>query len=34
MDGKVCVIAGSTQGLGAAIASRLADAGAAAVVIM
>jgi NAD(P)-dependent dehydrogenase (short-subunit alcohol dehydrogenase family) len=34
MDGKVCVIAGSTQGLGAAIAGRFAEAGAEAIVIM
>ena len=34
MDGKICVITGATQGLGAAIARRLADAGAAGVVIM
>ena len=34
MDGKICVVAGATQGLGAAIARRLADAGAAGVVIM
>lgn len=33
MDGKVCVITGATQGLGAAIARRLAAAGAAGVVI-
>jgi NAD(P)-dependent dehydrogenase (short-subunit alcohol dehydrogenase family) len=33
MDGKVCVITGATQGLGAAIARRLATAGAAAVVV-
>ncbi|MEO8242069.1 MAG: SDR family oxidoreductase [bacterium] len=33
MDGKVCFIAGATQGLGAAIAHRLAAAGAAGVVI-
>lgn len=33
MDGKVCVVTGATQGLGAAIARRLAAAGAAAVVI-
>jgi NAD(P)-dependent dehydrogenase (short-subunit alcohol dehydrogenase family) len=33
MDGKVCVVAGATQGLGAAIARRLAAAGAAAVVV-
>ena len=28
MDGKICVVTGATQGLGAAIARRLADAGA------
>jgi NAD(P)-dependent dehydrogenase (short-subunit alcohol dehydrogenase family) len=28
MDGKICVVTGSTQGLGAAIAKRLAEAGA------
>ena len=33
MDGKVCVVTGATQGLGAAIARRLAAAGAAGVVI-
>ena len=33
MDGKVCVVTGATQGLGAAIARRLASAGAKAVVI-
>ena len=33
MDGKVCVVTGATQGLGAAIARRLAEAGAAAVVV-
>ena len=33
MDGKVCVVTGATQGLGAAIARRLAAAGAAAIVI-
>jgi NAD(P)-dependent dehydrogenase (short-subunit alcohol dehydrogenase family) len=33
MDNKVCVIAGATQGLGAAIARRLAAAGAAAIVV-
>lgn len=33
MDGKVCVVTGATQGLGAAIAQRLAAAGAAGVVI-
>jgi NAD(P)-dependent dehydrogenase (short-subunit alcohol dehydrogenase family) len=34
MDGKICVVAGSTQGLGAAVARRLAAAGAAGVVVM
>ena len=34
MDGKVCVVTGSTQGLGAAIASRLAEAGAAGIVTL
>jgi NAD(P)-dependent dehydrogenase (short-subunit alcohol dehydrogenase family) len=33
MDGKICVIAGATQGLGAAIARRLAAAGAAGMVV-
>jgi NAD(P)-dependent dehydrogenase (short-subunit alcohol dehydrogenase family) len=33
MDGKVCLVTGATQGLGAAVASRLAAAGAAGVVI-
>lgn len=33
MDAKVCVIAGATQGLGAAIARRLAAAGAAGIVV-
>lgn len=33
MDGKVCVVTGATQGLGAAIAHRLASAGAAGIVI-
>ena len=33
MDGKVCVVTGATQGLGAAIARRLAAAGAKGVVI-
>ncbi len=33
MDGKVCVVAGATQGLGAAIARRLAAAGAAGIVV-
>jgi NAD(P)-dependent dehydrogenase (short-subunit alcohol dehydrogenase family) len=32
VDGKVCVVTGGTQGLGAAIARRLAEAGAAGVV--
>lgn len=34
MDGKICVVTGSTQGLGAAIARRLAEAGAAGIVTM
>lgn len=34
MDGKICVITGATQGLGAAIARRLAAAGAAGIVVM
>jgi NAD(P)-dependent dehydrogenase (short-subunit alcohol dehydrogenase family) len=34
MDGKVCVVTGSTQGLGAAIARRLAEAGAAGIVTL
>ncbi|MDP1576025.1 MAG: SDR family NAD(P)-dependent oxidoreductase, partial [Cypionkella sp.] len=34
MDGKICVVTGATQGLGAAIARRLAAAGAAGIVIM
>src|SRR5438034_8141318 len=34
MDGKVCVVAGATQGLGAAIARRLAEAGAVGIVTM
>src|SRR5260221_12753329 len=34
MDGKVCVVTGSTQGLGAAIARCLAEAGAAGIVTM
>jgi NAD(P)-dependent dehydrogenase (short-subunit alcohol dehydrogenase family) len=34
MDGKVCVITGSTQGLGLAIARRLAEAGAAGIVTL
>lgn len=33
MDGKICVVTGATQGLGAAIARRLAAAGAAGIVI-
>jgi NAD(P)-dependent dehydrogenase (short-subunit alcohol dehydrogenase family) len=33
MDGKICLVAGATQGLGAAIARRLAAAGAAGIVI-
>lgn len=33
MDGKICLVTGATQGLGAAIARRLAAAGAAGVVI-
>lgn len=33
MDGKVCVVAGATQGLGAAVARRLAAAGAAGIVV-
>jgi len=33
MDGKICLVAGATQGLGAAIAHRLAEAGAAGLVI-
>jgi NAD(P)-dependent dehydrogenase (short-subunit alcohol dehydrogenase family) len=33
MDGKVCVVTGATQGLGAAIARRLAAAGAKGIVI-
>jgi NAD(P)-dependent dehydrogenase (short-subunit alcohol dehydrogenase family) len=33
MDGKICVVTGATQGLGAAIACRLAEAGAAGIVI-
>lgn len=33
MDGKICVVTGATQGLGAAIARRLAEAGAAGLVI-
>jgi NAD(P)-dependent dehydrogenase (short-subunit alcohol dehydrogenase family) len=34
MDGKVCIVTGSTQGLGAAIARRLAEAGAAGIVTL
>lgn len=34
MDGKICVVTGSTQGLGAAIAWRFAEAGAAGVVTL
>jgi len=34
MDGKICVVTGSTQGLGAAIATRLAAAGAAGIVTL
>lgn len=33
MDGKICLVAGATQGLGAAIANRLSAAGAAGIVI-
>ncbi|MCB1333624.1 MAG: SDR family oxidoreductase [Roseivivax sp.] len=33
MDGKICVVTGATQGLGAAIARRLADAGAEGLVV-
>src|SRR6516165_3719346 len=33
MDGKVCIVSGATQGLGAAIARRLAAAGAAGIVV-
>ena len=33
MDGKICVVTGATQGLGAAIARRLAAAGAAGIFI-
>lgn len=33
MDGKICVVTGATQGLGAAIARRLAAAGAAGIII-
>jgi NAD(P)-dependent dehydrogenase (short-subunit alcohol dehydrogenase family) len=34
MDGKICIVTGSTQGLGAAIARRLAEAGAAGLVTL
>lgn len=34
LDGKICVVTGSTQGLGAAIAHRFAEAGAAGIVIL
>jgi len=34
MDGRICVVTGSTQGLGAAIARRLAEAGAAGLVTL
>lgn len=34
MDGKICVVTGSTQGLGAAVARRLAEAGAAGLVTL
>jgi NAD(P)-dependent dehydrogenase (short-subunit alcohol dehydrogenase family) len=34
MDGKICVVTGSTQGFGAAIAHRLAEAGAAGLVTL
>lgn len=34
MDGKVCIVTGATQGLGAAIARRLADSGAAGLVTL
>jgi NAD(P)-dependent dehydrogenase (short-subunit alcohol dehydrogenase family) len=33
MDGKICVVTGATQGLGAAIARRLAAAGAAGIIV-
>lgn len=34
MDGKICIVTGATQGLGAAIARRLAEAGAAGLVTL
>jgi NAD(P)-dependent dehydrogenase (short-subunit alcohol dehydrogenase family) len=34
VDGKICVVTGSTQGLGAAIARRFAEAGAAGIVTL
>lgn len=34
MDGRICIVTGSTQGLGAAIARRFADAGAAGIVTL
>jgi NAD(P)-dependent dehydrogenase (short-subunit alcohol dehydrogenase family) len=34
MDGKICVVTGSTQGLGATVARRLAEAGAAGIVTL
>ncbi len=34
MDGRICVVSGSTQGLGATIARRLAEAGAAGIVTL
>lgn len=33
MDGKICIVAGATQGLGAAIARRLSAAGAAGIIV-
>ena len=33
MDGKICIVTGATQGLGAAIARRLAAAGAKGIII-